>query len=738
MSIDSVSKVTFYSSEQFTPSNSIFKDICVDLAIMVSSVGLAALAGYAFAILTANPIGAAIAIALTISVVVGVVGCLAYHCLNVSPVTELDQNVPLVTKIDQNIPPIAMSEELAEVIERTPKFNGYKLSISKDFHACKELENLVMTGMSIRPSNLFFRAIGIGETTMPGKGELFAFRDDHDEIADLIYERSQTLEVIGFSAKNEFGSAAIDQKTTFPVSLEDVYGNNEYRISYKEIQKILDSQKIYVSSLLPMQFYMGLKEAMNNDGVIELRYIREGSKITKERPAHLCDWKSEKSIIAFLDEVRSSPKEYGFPNANDFDELMKLTIYQIGAMVVNSEDFHIFVDGNGKILERDVGTEDSVRLLNSCGIRPEKEVTDSTRNKIIMTETFKTALAAAESGIVLFPAVGMGVWGGDPNVYWTAFLDAVVASELSFEAIFINPNHRPYKQNKKIAGQEFEAYLQKYIAKYSNGTFANDTKLQKLLRIQNLQKKETDLVQLARELKLAFPETIISLFNASDPDVTLGNHVGEYTNNMPHTTTTEENYTAIGSNGLCFKSITHVHDFPERLIHVDYSYRVMNDATISQPVKDLFKFLFVDLIRSNNIEEVQPLGSQLEFIKERLKNMHLGCRGSQHSDDINDPWQTIKITDPTIYEIGKVSELLKELNDVLFEKFGIISNGGDEGVQGVVRGKQKRTPQCFINSKNEIMNPQLLISLMDIKRILGMIDEKAYFKALKNPMPNVI
>ena len=73
------------------------------------------------------------------------------------------------------------------------------------------------------------------------------------------------------------------------------------------------------------------------------------------------------------------------------------------------------------------------------------------------------------------------------------------------------------------------------------------------------------MLQLAHNLKQVNPNTIVSVVNASDPDVTLGNHVGEYTNNQPHpAATTEENYTAIGTNGLCFGVITGVDDDPNR------------------------------------------------------------------------------------------------------------------------------------------------------------------------------
>jgi len=78
-------------------------------------------------------------------------------------------------------------------------------------------------------------------------------------------------------------------------------------------------------------------------------------------------------------------------------------------------------------------------------------------------------------------------------------------------------------------------------------------------------KDNSDLLQLSYNLKIQFPDETVSIFNASDPDVTLGYHVGEYTNNFPHTSTTEENYTAMGTNGLCFEHITQVHEDNNRI-----------------------------------------------------------------------------------------------------------------------------------------------------------------------------
>lgn len=255
------------------------------------------------------------------------------------------------------------------------------------------------------------------------------------------------------------------------------------------------------------------------------------------------------------------------------DTFSEQTLYQIGSMVVKTEDYRIFADGKGHILERNIGQKDAIRLINACGIRGvHRDETPQKFNKGIMKETFKTALNAAESGISLFPAVGMGVWGGNPDLYWPAFLDAVISSENRLEAICVNPRHRSLWKDKLtrlkshetggLDGNEFQIYLDDYKKHYAD----NHEAIFKLNKIVNLYHKKTDLLQLAYNFKKAFPEKIISLFNASDPDVTLGYHVTEYMNNLLHVDTTEENYGALGTSGLLFETITGVHEDPKRLI----------------------------------------------------------------------------------------------------------------------------------------------------------------------------
>ena len=76
------------------------------------------------------------------------------------------------------------------------------------------------------------------------------------------------------------------------------------------------------------------------------------------------------------------------------------------------------------------------------------------------------------------------------------------------------------------------------------------------------------LVLIAQNLKLEFSHKRVSLFNASDPDVTLGGHVTEYANNLCHASTTEENYACAGTSSLGFEEITGVLRTPERILAV--------------------------------------------------------------------------------------------------------------------------------------------------------------------------
>jgi hypothetical protein len=355
--------------------------------------------------------------------------------------------------------------------------------------------------------------------------------------------------VIEVCAKGIRGHVMIGRNSIPVEDLSQIYGSRTFRISHQEISDTLKSQKIYTSALLPLVFYRGLKDAMKRDQIVTL----PGSDA---KPKLLKQWKGE--VGKFLKQVQKDPLRYGFSSEQQFANLASMTLYQIGAMVIKSEDFRILIDGDGRLIERKAGERDAIRLINACGIRGVRSrATPKEHNREIMTQTFRRAFTAAERGMAIFPAVGMGVWGGDPDLYWRAFLDAVVSSADDLEVIYVNPGHQKTPQGKYAGcnGNEFQTLLHQYRLRYADDPQA----LINLDKIVNLFDSGKDIVQLARQLKKAYPDKIVSLFNASDPDVTLGNHVGEYVNNMPHTLTTEENYTAMGTNGLCFEGITGIH-----------------------------------------------------------------------------------------------------------------------------------------------------------------------------------
>lgn len=456
-----------------------------------------------------------------------------------------------------------LRQDFEKVINETTVFKNYKISLPPG-HVC---EGFVLTGFLLRPSNLFFDEIFKDsqiKTTLPGYGKLFAFNLSHEEIRGYCQQKvdQEPHAAISFSANGQIVSARIpiSQYTgrIIPLDLGEIYGNNVYRMNYQEIWDTLESQKIFTSSMLPLPFYSGLKAAMKRDNII----ILPGNDAN---PVLLKDLQRQNQIGAFLVDVKNDPLRFGFQSKEAFEKMLEMTLYQIGSMVIKSEDYRLFVDGDCKIFERVPGQNDAIRLINACGIRGiHSEKTPKEYNKEIMTATFKTALKAAEKDIVVFPAVGMGVWRGDPELYWKAFLDAILSSGHDFELVCVNPRHQKSVSGKyrDSSGEEFQQILDEYKIQHADNAAA----IEKLNKIHNLYDSQKDVVQLAHNFKKAFPDKIISLFNASDPDVTLGYHVGEYVNNVPHIATTEENYTAMGTNGLCFEGITGVHEHPERLI----------------------------------------------------------------------------------------------------------------------------------------------------------------------------
>ncbi len=459
---------------------------------------------------------------------------------------------------------ISMKQPDDPVIAAAPQFNGYKLGKGTSYR------DTPLMSLSIRPANLFYRALlGSNAEVLPESGELFAFRLPHEKIRKQILS-ADPAQTISFSAVGV--PAKIYPKVYHKVyqgakgdpvllkDLGDILGGGVYRMSYGELQSTLASQKIYTSPILPLPFYKALKAALIRDRVTVL----PGSGKEPVKVSAI----SSPYAKALIKRAFSHPAEYGFKGAAHAKSLLDLTLYQVGALVVKSEDYRVFLDEEGKLLERHIGDPDAIRLINACGIRgihvtPETGIS----NRTIMQQAFKTALAAAEKDIVIFPAVGMGVWAGDPGLYWRAFLDAVAMCAGPIEKIYVNPGHQPtpYGRYTGCKGEEFRTILSEYRARFKDDAAISAN----LAKITNLYDRKTDVVQLARLLKRSYPDKTVSLFNASDPDVTLGNHVGEYVNSLNgNCTTTEENYTALGTNGLCFETITGVHEDPSRVVSI--------------------------------------------------------------------------------------------------------------------------------------------------------------------------
>lgn len=442
-------------------------------------------------------------------------------------------------------------EKLQKIINNTSQFTHYKVGSGTKYET-------ILTGVTKRPANFFFEKLFQGtnlNTTLPGSGELFSFNDPH-QVRKFIIEQDPKKS-INFNAKGKEGFVASGYYGKKVSDLSIIYGENSYSINFGEIKEIINSQKVYLSPTLPKKFYLKLKENLYKDEYVVL----PGSDW---KPIKLNEFKTT-NCSSFIKQVSNDPKEYGFKNEKEFQELLDLDIYQIGSMVVKTEDYKIFMDGNGKIIKRSEGEKDSIQLISSCGIRSFHQ-TDPEVNFKIMKNTFKTAFYSTGNGILVFPAVGMGVWKGDPNIYWRSFLDAIVESGDNLKSIFVNPGHAPtpYGFFKGYNGDEFQIILNEYLKRDKD---SEKTNLDKIFYLYN---QKTDVVQLAYNLKKEFPDEIVALYNASDPDVTLGNHIGEYTNNCPHTSTTEENYTAMGSNGLCFEIVTNILNENDRIIEVKF------------------------------------------------------------------------------------------------------------------------------------------------------------------------
>lgn len=471
---------------------------------------------------------------------------------------------PIVTRRATTRKRLPIRENLRQVVNATPQFASYGFGVDTKVH---------LTDLSVRPMNLFHEALfgRSDRTTLPG-GELFRYTIPNEDVRHHIMTMDDD-QVIEFSAQGkqatlyQRGGRKLNNAGT--VELETYLGDATFRISARELKRTLESQRVHITPLISKQFYLLLKRALYQDNVVVLPG-NERDMYTMQR---LLGSDAHPNTKQFLEIVRANPTGYGFVDDGkmlSFDQLMGLTLYQLGSMVFKTEDYHSFVGNGLKVREREVGARDEINLISACGIRgfgtrETRQVAGNTKHemdRLIMKETFRGSLQAAEHGYAVFPAVGMGVWGGDPDVYWRAFLDAVLDSDDMLEHIFVNPGHQVtrYGKYKNSKGEEFEKILNEYRAKNPDNP--------RLKKIVNLYGEKTDLLLLAQNLKTQNPDKRVSLFNASDPDVTLGAHVTEYANNLCHASTTEENYACAGTSSLGFEKITGVIDDPERVLTV--------------------------------------------------------------------------------------------------------------------------------------------------------------------------
>lgn len=146
---------------------------------------------------------------------------------------------------------------------------------------------------------------------------------------------------------------------------------------------------------------------------------------------------------------------------------------------------------------------------------------------------------------------------------------------------------------------------------------------------------------------------------------------------------------------------------------------------IEPSLPELFDFLFKNLLTKETLPTIATLGSRLDEINKFLDTFNtkyssqLKAIGSFHSNIPNDPWQTIKIIDLGVKEEGKESPFLTKLHHMLTNEFGILSNGGNSGVQSISKDTPKKVPCSFRQTSGTFMYPQLQISRIDIEKVLG-------------------
>lgn len=437
----------------------------------------------------------------------------------------------IVTASIKSVPPV-LKDEYQEVLKATPACDFCRfytfIPIPESYFEVGDH----FSEMCVTPKNLFFEVL-LKDTRIYredcSQEKYFCFNQTPQAIHTYCkkkHEREPDM-IVSLTAKNKEGEFSYhNENWEFPArrmriirDLSEVYGDKVYKISLQEIVQDLDSQKTHLSSMLPQKFYEELIKRMNEfkDGLP--KNCKSDSKLSELI-------KNETSVGTFLKEVEAKPAEFGFASVDAFREFLDFKICQISWMVVKSEEYRVFINGDGKIKAREPGQRDSIRLISACGDTHAKK---TEADKTILTEIYKAAFQAIENGIVAFsPMSRRGNY--DPELYWEIFFDALVNSNVTFDKIFVNPRHVPHHEGKYkgLRGEEFQKILGDYLTKYKN----NKNILEKLNKIVNLFDTSQDIFQLAHNLKVAFPEKTVSLFNITDPELTLGFEVEENIRNM--------------------------------------------------------------------------------------------------------------------------------------------------------------------------------------------------------------
>lgn len=482
-----------------------------------------------------------------------------------------------------------MPKDLSKVIQEAPQFNGYEIEVKgaqkavaggKVNHyslasADAEDVSVTLTGLDSRPANLLLNAVyGKDATTKPGKA-VFKYNDPQQSLDELSQKNDSQKFVINFAqAENRTVKLKVGNghgHDTYTASPKEVFGANEFNITAGEVKEILDSAKIYTASILPPKFFYEVKAILDkspNRFLVDkkARKIPALNEITELKP--------------LLQKVQQNPQAYGFADENAFQYVARLDLYHIGSLVVKTEKLHVLVNDEYKLKQREVGTDTAINLISACGIRPgakgsDKE--DDNYSYVVAVEMFKSILIAASQkphATIVMPAIGLGVWAandhqaarGAAEFYWGAFNEALesVDDKGNIENIVVNPDGRDQ------SSREVFEYIQ-----------ASENNFGLWAKVKTASGK--DILRIADNYKEENPSANVFLVNASDPDVTLGKHVGEYVNNFPHNHTTEENFAACTTSLLCDQEMTRIMEHHERIFGISgNSVKALGAAGLQQ------------------------------------------------------------------------------------------------------------------------------------------------------------